>query len=260
MTIRGALSRGGCDVKRPPLHWPNEHRPFYCWPMARLLPPPHATWAYANGMSVSGCYALSRLASTVCLTKNDLAGGRFFPPGVALYVVKLVCERPDVVGRSLLPWGCVELARPLGHDGVVVAISPQTVQRILVHHQLKPWRHHLWRSPQVPRDAAFAAQFQEMVTWYTRPLGVWEMVLCVDENSSLQPRRRTAPTLAAQPGHPVRVEPEYTRKGALHLFADFATRTGKVYATTAERKRQGECLIFWSRCIGKWPQASRRFM
>jgi len=163
---------------------------------------------------------------------------------VALYVVKLACEHPDVVGRSLSQWDSAELARQLVRDGVVEAISPQTVQRILAHHKLKPWRHHLWLSPHVPRDAAFAAQVQEIVALYTRPLGVGEMVLCVDEKTSLQPRTRTAPTLAAQPGQPVRVEHEYTRKGALNLFAGFDTRTGKVYATTAERKRQVEFIAF----------------
>ena len=195
-------------------------------------------------MSASGRCALWPLVSRGSLTKNDPAGGRFFPPVVALYVVKLACERPDVVGRSLSQWESAELARQLVRDGVVEAISPQTVQRMLAHHKLKPWRHHLWLSPHVPRDAAFAAHVQEIVALYTRPLGVWEMVLCVDEKTSLQPRTRTAPTLAAQPGQPVRVAHEYTRKGALNLFAGFDTRTGKVYATTAERKRQGEFLAF----------------
>jgi hypothetical protein len=156
----------------------------------------------------------------------------------------MACERPDVVGRSLAQWDSAELARQLVHDGIVDQISPQTVQRILAHHKLKPWRHHLWLSPKVPRDAAFAAQVQEIVTLYTRPLGLWEMVLCVDEKTSLQPRTRKAPTLAAQPGRPVRVEHEYTRQGALNLFAGFDTRTGTVYATTAERKRQGEFIAF----------------
>jgi transposase len=176
--------------------------------------------------------------------KNARVADPFFPPAVALYVVKMACERPDVVGRSLAPWESAELARQLVHDGIVDRISPQTVQRILAHHKLKPWRHHLWLSPQVPRDAAFAAQVQESVTLYTRPLGLGEMVLCVDEKTSLQPRTRTAPTLAAQPGKPVRVAHEYTRKGALNLFAGCDTRTGKVYATTAERKRQGEFITF----------------
>jgi transposase len=178
------------------------------------------------------------------MTKNDPAAGRFFPPAVALYVVKVACERPDVVGRSLSQWDSAELARQLVQDGVVATISPHTVQRILAHHKLKPWRHHLWLSPQVPRDAAFAAQVHAIVTLYTRPLGGWEMVLCVDEKTSLQPRPRKAPPLAAQPGRPVRVEHEYTRKGALNLFAGFDTRTGTVYATTAERKRQVEFIAF----------------
>ena len=163
---------------------------------------------------------------------------------MALYVVKIACERPDVVGRSLSQWESAELARQVVHDGVVESISPQTVQRILAHHTLKPWRHHVWLSPTVARDAAFATQVTEIVTLYTRPLGVWDMVLCVDAKTSLQPRTRKAPTLAAQPGRPVRVEHAYVRKGALHLCAGFDTRTGTVYATTAERKRQVECITF----------------
>lgn len=35
-----------------------------------------------------------------------------------------------------------------------------------------------------------------------------------------------------------RLEHEYKRAGALHLFAAFDTRTGKVYARTEMRKRQ----------------------
>jgi len=53
-----------------------------------------------------------------------------------------------------------------------------------------------------------------------------------------------APGLPAQPGQPVRVEHEYQRRGALNLFAAFDTRSGKVYARTAERKRQVEFIAF----------------
>jgi transposase len=161
-----------------------------------------------------------------------------------MYVVKLACERPDLVGRSLSQWDSTELARQLVRDGVGISISPQTVQRILAHHKLKPWRHHLWLSPTVPRDAAFAAQVNEIVTLSTRPLAPHEMVVCVDEKTSLQPRPRKAPTRAAQAGRPVYVEQEYSRCGALNLFAAFETRTGHVYARTAERKRQVEFIAF----------------
>jgi hypothetical protein len=121
------------------------------------------------------------------------------------------------------------LARQLVRDGVVPSISSETVRRILEHHRLKPWRHHLWLSPKVPRDAAFAAAVQAICDLYTRPLAPHERVLCVDEKTSLQPRTRLSPTRPAQPGLPVRVEHEYQRKGALNLFAAFDTRSGKVY-------------------------------
>lgn len=161
-----------------------------------------------------------------------------------MHLVKIACERPDDLGRSLSHWDCAELARQLVSDEVVESISPQTVQRMLTHHKLKPWRKHLWLSPKVPRDAEFCRRVKNICSLYTRKLKGDEVVLCVDEKTSLQPRTRTSPTLAAQPGLPVRVEHEYERKGALNLFAAFDTRTGKVYAHTAERKRQKEFIEF----------------
>jgi transposase len=161
-----------------------------------------------------------------------------------VHLVKIACERPDKLGRSLSQWDCHELARQMVDDGVVASISSDTVRRILENHHLKPWRQHLWLSPKVPRDAAFAATVQEICDLYTRPLASHEMVLCVDEKTSLQPRTRKSPTLPAQPGKPIRVEHEYERKGALNLFAAFDTRTGKVFGRTADRKRQKEFIEF----------------
>ena len=112
-----------------------------------------------------------------------------------MYVVKIACERPDDVGRSLSQWDCTEIARQLVRDGVVKSISAETVRRILLHHRLKPWRQKMWLSAKVPRDAAFAAQVQEICDLDTRPLGPDEVVLCVDEMTSLQPRPRRSPTL-----------------------------------------------------------------
>jgi transposase len=188
-----------------------------------------------------------------CFRRLGLAGlldgirtGRppVFSPEVAIHLVKISCERPDDVGRSLSHWDCAELARQLITDQVVDAISPQTVQRILANHKLKPWRKHLWLSPKVPRDAEFCKRVKNIRTLYTRKLAPHEMGLCVDEKTSLQPRTRLSPTLAAKPGLPVRVEHEYQRQGAWNLFAAFDTRPGKVYAHTAERKRQKEFIEF----------------
>jgi transposase len=163
-----------------------------------------------------------------------------FAPAVALHLVKMACEMPDLRGRSLSQWDCTELARQLEAEGVVDSISAQSVRRILSNHRLKPWRHHLWLSPTVPRDAAFADAVRNLSDLYSRPLAPHEVVLCVDEKTNLQPRTRKARTLPPEPGKPILVESEYQRKGALHLFAAFDTRTGKVYHCTGERKRQIE--------------------
>jgi len=167
-----------------------------------------------------------------------------FSPQVALYTVKLACERPDDIGRSLSQWDCPELARKLKADGLVSSISAETIRRILQSHKLKPWQHHLWLSAKVPRDEHFAYLVRSLVELYTRPLSEEEMVLCVDEKTNLQPRPRKALTLPPRPDSPIRLEHEYKRAGALHLFAAFDTRQGRVYARTARRKRQEEFIAF----------------
>lgn len=175
---------------------------------------------------------------------NDREDPRFFPPQVALYLVKIACERPDMMERSLSQWDCTELARQVITAAIVGSISASTVRRILNSNKLKPWRHHLWLSPKAPRDEAFVKSIKEISSLYTRPLKENEMVLCVDEKTNLQPRPRKAKTLPAKPDLPVRLEHEYERKGAVNLFAAFDTRTGKVWGLSYERKRQEEFIDF----------------
>ncbi|MGO8949336.1 MAG: IS630 family transposase [Ktedonobacterales bacterium] len=181
-----------------------------------------------------------------------------FSPEVALYIVKLACERPDRLGRSLSQWDCPELAHKLKADGIVETISPETVGRILRSHKLKPWRYHLWLPAKVPRDGNFAYLVHTLVELYTRPLTKEEMVLCVDEKTNLQPRPRLARTLPTRPGSPIRLEHEYKRAGALHLFAAFDTWNGKVYARTEMRKWQIEFIAFLSQLEQELPVAKTR--
>jgi transposase len=145
----------------------------------------------------------------------------------------------------LSQWDCQELARYLVTEKIVDSISAQTVQRILANHKLKPWRHHMWLGKKYPRDEQFYQQVLNIITLYTRPLSDDELVLSYDEKTSLQPRTRKYATRAALPGNvPIRVEHEYSRCGALQLFAAFDTRSGKVYGQCYNRKRQKEFMYF----------------
>jgi DDE superfamily endonuclease len=166
---------------------------------------------------------------------------RVFPPMVATHLVKLACELPEDEGRSLSTWTCAELARTLIRDHVVETISASSVQRILASEKLKPWRVHHWLSSKVPRNERFREIVHNICDLYTRPLGLHERVLSLDEKTSLQPRTRTSRNRPAQPSNkPVVVEHEYVRKGALNLFAAFDTRTGRVVGILRRRKRQLE--------------------
>lgn len=156
--------------------------------------------------------------------------------------MRRACELPEQAGRSLSQWDCAELARQLVREAVVAAISPQTVQRMLAANRLKPWRQHVWLHPRTPRDATFAAHVRAVAELLTRLLDDREVVLSLDEMTSLQPRPRRVPTRPAQPGRPMQVEHEYKRAGATHLFAAFDTRSGQVYGVTTRRKRQIEYL------------------
>lgn len=209
-------------------------------------------------MSASGSDAISINASMAWAIGRDAGASPPFPPSVALHIVKIACERPDTLGRSLSQWDCAEIARELAREGVVSSISPESVRQVLLSHRLKPWRHQMWLSSKVPRDAAFAATVRQLSDLYTRRLHKDEMVLCVDEHTNLQPRPRTAATRPTQPDRPTRVEHEYRRDGALNLFAAFDTRTGKVYARTAGRKRQVEFIAFLEHLDREIPRSFRR--
>lgn len=181
------------------------------------------------------------MASTAYRMRSEAGVQPDFPPLVATYLVKLACELPDDADRSLSLWTCAELARTAQRDQIVDSISPQSVQRILASHAIKPWRVHHWLSATVVRDAAFKQQVLNISDLYLRPLTSQERVLCLDEKTSLQPRPRTMATRPARPANvPARLEHEYRRTGALNLLAAFDTRTGEVVGVCRPRKRQVE--------------------
>lgn len=195
-------------------------------------------------MSGSGVDATPAIVCEASRTSLAPVDRRSFPPSVAVHLVKLACELPDLIGVPVSQWDCVELARQLAADGIVESISSDTVRRILTHHRLKPWRKHMWLTPKVPRDASFRSLVSEICDLYTRPLDPDEVVFSGDEKTSLQPRHRRVPTQPAAPNQPIRVEHEYVRSGALNLIAAINTRTGQVYGRCYARKRAIEFIDF----------------
>jgi DDE superfamily endonuclease len=120
-------------------------------------------------------------------------------------------------------WSSAELAAELVARGVVAAISPVTVWRILHGDAIRPWFHRMWI---FPRDPDFAAKAARALDLYARvfegkPLGAREFVICSDEKTSIQARCRCHPTLPPGKARLMRVEHEYDRGGALAYLAAY---------------------------------------
>ncbi len=141
----------GCGGRRLRPGWPGGRGPYCCWRTGIMSRKRRRGSTCRGGIFTNGSRGSATGAWRACRRGNVPAARRSFPPEVAMHTVKLACERPDDVGRSLSHRDCAELARQRIADHVVESISPQTVQRTLASHQLKPWRKHLWLSSKVPR-------------------------------------------------------------------------------------------------------------
>lgn len=163
---------------------------------------------------------------------------RRFSPEVRVQATALACSRPREEDVPFARWSNSEIARRLVALGMVVSIAPSTVGRWLASEKIRPWRYHSWQhilDPQafLERACPILRLYEQAKTLLEK--GIW--VICVDEKTSLQARKRPQKPDPAVPGHPVHVSHRYTRKGALNLFAALSVADGKVYGTCRLRKR-----------------------
>jgi len=143
----------------------------------------------------------------------------------------LACELPARRGLPLARWSLNDLRREVLDQGLVAQISGTTLWRWLSQDALRPWRHRCWI---FPRDPAFALKAGRVLDLYQRrwcgaSLGSRDYVLCADEKTSIQARRRKHPSTSPQPGRPIRVEHEYARAGALAYIAAWDVHRAKLF-------------------------------
>ncbi len=161
-----------------------------------------------------------------------------FPPEVRAQATALACSLPQEEGVPLARWSYAEIAHRLIALGLVVSIAVSTIARWLKAEKLKPWRYHTWQHILDPQ--AFLERARPILRFYQQAKsllkkGVW--VVCVDEKTSIQARKRERAPEPAKPGKPVRISSRYKRRGALNLFAALSVADGKVYGLCRRRKR-----------------------
>jgi hypothetical protein len=134
-------------------------------------------------------------------------------------------------------WSLAELRREAVAQGLVAQISGTTLWRWLSHDALRPWRHRCWIFPRDPAFAIKAGRILDLYQrrWENKALGPRDYVLCADEKTSIQARRRKHPSLPPGPGRPIYVEHEYARTGAWAYIAAWDVHRAKLFGR-CERK------------------------
>jgi len=146
-------------------------------------------------------------------------------------VKALACELPKELGLPFSRFSCADIAGQAVQRGIVASISGATVWRWLSADAIRPWSHRTWI---FPRDKQFRAKAERVLdlyhgVWEGLPLQANDYVLCADEKTSIQARKRCHPTEPARPGRPQRVEFEYERHGALAYMAAWDVHRARVF-------------------------------
>jgi hypothetical protein len=153
---------------------------------------------------------------------------RRFPPLQRAQIVELACLEPVAKGLHITHWSSAELARQAVADGIVEAISPAMVRRILQRVDLQPHRTRYWRTARL--DGRFQERAEKVLWCYGHAdrlarRGTW--VVCTDEVPNLQVLERN-PIRRAIPGHIEQQEFEYTRHGTVNLLLFLVVHTGRM--------------------------------
>ncbi|MDP2956358.1 MAG: IS630 family transposase, partial [Longimicrobiales bacterium] len=143
----------------------------------------------------------------------------------------LACELPHELGIPLSRFSMSELKRAAVSRGIVASIGETTIWRWLSEDAIKPWNHRSWVFPRAPDFEAKAGRILDLYEgrWEGVPLGENDWVLCADEKTSIQARRRRHETLPPAPGRTMRLEHEYERRGALAYLAVWDVKQARVF-------------------------------
>ena len=121
------------------------------------------------------------------------ADQRHFPPHEQHKIIALATRPPPESGVPITHWSMRDLARASVQDGIVASISSSTVWRLLDQGAIKPHRWHYWlNSP----DPNFEAKMLDIVDLYLHAQDLYkhgEIVLSVDEKTSIQALERRYP-------------------------------------------------------------------
>ena len=143
----------------------------------------------------------------------------------------IACELPARLGLPLSRLHVPDIRAEVIRRGLVASISDTTIWRWLDEDAIKPWTHRSWIFPRDPDFEPKAARVLDLYAgeWDGHPLKSDEFVISADEKTSIQARIRCHRTIAATARHPMLVEHEYERGGALQYLAAWDVHRAKLF-------------------------------
>lgn len=146
-------------------------------------------------------------------------------------IAVMALKPPSEFGRPITHWTARELADEVHLLGVAPGISSRQVGRFLEEADIKPHRSQYWLNPKIDDHDEFKRQVSDICTLYMDTPGLHAEgthVVSTDEKTGIQALERNAPAKPMLPGHPEKIEFEYTRHGTLSLIPSFDVATGKI--------------------------------
>ncbi len=149
----------------------------------------------------------------------------------------LACQLPSELGIPLSRFSREELRREVVSRGIVAQISGATIWRWLSEDAIRPWNRRSWIFPRDPQFREKAGRVLDLYQriWAGEKLGPDDFVLCADEKTGLQIRRRIHPTRPPGPGRPLRVEHEYQRLGTAAYQVVWDMRRAGLFGHVVQR-------------------------
>jgi hypothetical protein len=153
------------------------------------------------------------------------------PPELVVAVKAIACELPARLGLPFSRLHVPAIQAEVVSRGLVASISGITIWRWLAEDAIKPWMHRSWI---FPRDPNFELKAGRALDLYARrfdgkELTADDFVISADEKTSIQARLRCHPSVAANSRHPMLVEHEYDRAGALAYIAAWDVHRAKLF-------------------------------
>jgi hypothetical protein len=169
----------------------------------------------------------------------------------------LATTRPAELGLPFAHWSLEDLAIQILKDAHYRDMSRSTINRILNTHDLKPHRCTQWLHSDDPDFEAKALHIARLYLDAPRLYRHGELVLCVDEKTSIQALERKHPGRPMEPGRPERREFEYIRHGTRCLIASLLVPTGQILGDVSARRASRDFCRHLRRTAEQFPDAVR---